>query len=141
MEASRIVQPHPQLRCNRMIFRIKNIKPDLSNSGKASASLQLTSQGCHPWGCQGSMAPLDFGRSVNPISTRGTDYAHLITTGTPGFSDLPTALKCSPWNIYQVHTINEPIELKIPPAHQVCNRCFENTIGICIALFDKERNL
>ena len=26
------------------------------------------------------------------MSTRGTDYAHLITTGTPGFSDLPTAL-------------------------------------------------
>ena len=24
----------------------------------------------------------------------GTDYAHLITTGTPGFSDLPTALLC-----------------------------------------------
>ena len=23
---------------------------------------------------------------------RGTDYAHLITTGTTGFSDLPTAL-------------------------------------------------
>ena len=23
---------------------------------------------------------------------RGTDYAHLITTDTPGFSDLPTAL-------------------------------------------------
>ena len=23
---------------------------------------------------------------------RGTDYAHLITSGTPGFSDLPTAL-------------------------------------------------
>ena len=23
---------------------------------------------------------------------RGTDYAHLITTGTPGFLDLPTAL-------------------------------------------------
>ena len=22
----------------------------------------------------------------------GTDYAHLITTGTPGFSDVPTAL-------------------------------------------------
>ena len=22
----------------------------------------------------------------------GTDYAHLITAGTPGFSDLPTAL-------------------------------------------------
>ena len=24
----------------------------------------------------------------------GTDCAHLITTGTPGFSDLPTALVC-----------------------------------------------
>ena len=24
----------------------------------------------------------------------GTDYAYQITTGTPGFSDLPTALKC-----------------------------------------------
>ena len=23
----------------------------------------------------------------------GTDYVHLITTGTPGFSDLPTALR------------------------------------------------
>ena len=44
-------------------------------------------------GCAGcAMAHPDFGRSVNPISTRGTDYAHLITTGTPGFSDLPTAL-------------------------------------------------
>ena len=39
-----------------------------------------------------AMAPPDFGRSVNPISTRGTDYAHLITTGTTGFSELPTAL-------------------------------------------------
>ena len=44
-------------------------------------------------GCAGcAMAHPDFGRSVNPISTRGTDYPHLITTGTPGFSDLPTAL-------------------------------------------------
>ena len=36
----------------------------------------------------GAMAPPDFGRSVNPIS----DYVHLITTGTPGFSNLPTTL-------------------------------------------------
>ena len=27
------------------------------------------------------------------FETRGTDYAHLITTGTPGFLDLPRALK------------------------------------------------
>ena len=40
----------------------------------------------------GAMAPPDFGRSVNPISTRVADYAHHITTGLPGFTDLPTAL-------------------------------------------------
>ena len=35
-------------------------------------------------GCAGcAMAHPDFGRSVNPISTRGSDYTHLITTGTP----------------------------------------------------------
>jgi hypothetical protein len=28
----------------------------------------------------------------------GTDYAHLITTGTPGISDLPTALQKSIFN-------------------------------------------
>jgi hypothetical protein len=46
-------------------------------------------------GCAGcAMAHPDFDRSVNPTSTRagGTDYAYLITTGIPGFSDLPTAL-------------------------------------------------
>ena len=33
------------------------------------------------WG-MGGLAP-DFGRSVHPISTRGADYAHLITILTP----------------------------------------------------------
>ena len=32
---------------------------------------------------------------LNLFQPGGTDYAHLITTGTPGFSDLPTALMCS----------------------------------------------
>ena len=41
----------------------------------------------------GAIAPPYLGRSVNPISIRGTDYAQLITTGTPGFSDLLTALR------------------------------------------------
>ena len=37
-------------------------------------------------GCAGcAMAHPDFGRSLNPVSTRGTDYAHLITTLTPDF--------------------------------------------------------
>ena len=38
-------------------------------------------------------SPLIFGRSVNPISTRGADYArHITTCPPPGFSDLPMAL-------------------------------------------------
>ena len=48
------------------------------------------------------MAPIDFGRSVNPISAKGTDYAHLITTGTLGFSDLPTALSHTHDVLYRV---------------------------------------
>ena len=44
-----------------------------------------------PVGAGIAMAPPDFERSVNPISTRGAHYAHHITTGPPGFSDLPTA--------------------------------------------------
>ena len=56
-----------------------------------SCVFTLKSRGVVPGGAGGAMAPPDFGRSVNPISTKGTDDAHLITT--PGFSDLPTALK------------------------------------------------
>ena len=33
-----------------------------------------------------------FDRTVNPISTRGADYAHHSTTSPPKFSDLATAL-------------------------------------------------
>ena len=36
---------------------------------------------------------LVFVRTINPISTRGTDYDHHSTISTPGFSDLATALK------------------------------------------------
>ena len=38
-------------------------------------------QGCRPWGCR---AP-DFGRSVNPISTRGGRLCPPNNTVTPGF--------------------------------------------------------
>ena len=40
----------------------------------------------------GASAPPNFDRSVNPISTRGADYAHHSTTSPPGFSDLATGL-------------------------------------------------
>ena len=45
------------------------------------------------WGAGGgALAPPVFGQTVNPISTRGVDYAHHSTTSPPGFSDIPTAL-------------------------------------------------
>ena len=40
----------------------------------------------------GAMATPDFGRSVNPISHQGGRLCPPNNTGTPGFSDLPTAL-------------------------------------------------
>ena len=36
--------------------------------------------------------PKIFADQLTLSQPGGTDYAHLITTGTPGFSDLPTAL-------------------------------------------------
>jgi hypothetical protein len=41
---------------------------------------------------RGAMKPPDFGRSVNPIPTKGGRLCPPNNTGTPGFSDLPTAL-------------------------------------------------
>ena len=44
-------------------------------------------------GCAGcAMAHPDFGNQLTLFQPGGTDYALLITTGTAGFSDLPTAL-------------------------------------------------
>ena len=46
-----------------------------------------------PRGAGGAMAPPNFGRSVNPILTKGGRLCPPNNTGTTGFSDLPTALK------------------------------------------------
>ena len=45
-----------------------------------------------PEGVEGVMATTDFGRSVNPISTKGGRLCPPNNTGTPGFSDLLTDL-------------------------------------------------
>ena len=37
-----------------------------------------------------ALAHLEFGSSVNPITTRGADYAHHITASPPGF-EIPAA--------------------------------------------------
>ena len=41
---------------------------------------------------KGKFADVLCGRPLTLFQLRGTDYAHVITTGTPRFSDLPTAL-------------------------------------------------
>ena len=52
----------------------------------------LNKPGLSQWGGGTSVSPV-FGQIVNPISTRGPDYAHRSTTSPPpGFSDLATAL-------------------------------------------------
>ena len=44
-------------------------------------------------GCAGcAMAHPDFGRSVNPISTRGADYAHHNIACPPGFENVTASL-------------------------------------------------
>ena len=43
---------------------------------------ERSARGADPRGAMAPGADSDFGRSVNPISTRGTDCTHLITTGT-----------------------------------------------------------
>ena len=49
-------------------------------------------QGRRKVGAWGALASPMFGRTVNPISTRGADYARHSTTSPPKFSDLATAL-------------------------------------------------
>ena len=50
-----------------------------------------------------------FWKSVNPISTRGTDYSQHITTCHIGFSDLPTALSWTEvWSI-----LSKALEAKV----------------------------
>ena len=43
-------------------------------------------------GGQGGLAHLEFGSSVNPITTRGADYAQRITASPPGFENPAAAL-------------------------------------------------
>ena len=41
-----------------------------------------------------ALAHAEFGSSVNPITTRGADYAHHITASPPGFENPAAALYC-----------------------------------------------
>ena len=46
------------------------------------------------WRAGGLRAPWEFGRSVNPIKTRGADYApHTTASPPPEIKKIPTPLK------------------------------------------------
>ena len=39
-----------------------------------------------------ALAPLEFQSSINPLTTRGADYAHRITASPPGFENPAASL-------------------------------------------------
>ena len=47
------------------------------------------------WGAGGALVPPVFGQTVNPISTRGANYAHHSNTSPPDFQTLRR-----PWSVY-----------------------------------------
>ena len=44
-----------------------------------------------------AVLPTQFGSSVNPITTRGADYAHHITASSPGFENPAASLSSKHW--------------------------------------------
>ena len=68
-----------------MPFR-KNIKVIKSDSFDYGFSAVM------PW-ARWALAHSEFGSSVNPITTRGVDYAHHITASPPGFENPAAALE------------------------------------------------
>jgi hypothetical protein len=65
------------MKTNNGVFVVFKTKHSAAASGWAGWAL------AHP----------EFGSSVNPITTRGADYAHHITASPPGFGNPAAALK------------------------------------------------
>ena len=64
----------------------KNCSSDWEKLAKFLTSLSAAASGWAEW----ALAHPEFGSSVNPITTRGADYAHHITASPPGF-EIPAA--------------------------------------------------
>ena len=78
----------------REAVKIKKLTPTrtiqiLSISLGYSAVMPLNN-GLAGW----ALAHPEFGSSVNPITTRGADYAHHITASPPGFENPAASLQC-----------------------------------------------
>ena len=54
--------------------------------------LQIYNRAVVSGGAEGTLAPPEFGSSINPIPTVGADYAHPTIASTLGFQNLTTAL-------------------------------------------------
>ena len=74
-----------------------------------------------PGGAGGAMAPPDFGRPINPISAKGSRLFPPNNTGTPGFSDLPTALNLQEQQL-QIRQLSSSrkISSKLVISKQIC---------------------
>ena len=59
-------------------------------------------------------APPHFGRSVNPIQTKGADHTHQITTLPSGYSEPPTALTPQPLSPHWILPLELPHSLPPP---------------------------
>ena len=68
------------------------------------------------WGRLGDHLPPDFGKLVNPISTRGVDYAHHVTTRPPppdfqNFLQPYTSSSCTVGNFLSPNLVEPEIKL------------------------------
>ena len=70
---------------------------------KKCLSIYSRCRGVVPVGARNAMAPTDFGRSVNPISTRVGRLSPPNNTGTPGFSNQ----FLQPWDAYLVLNLHK----------------------------------
>ena len=76
--------------CNQQILR--GYSDTMGKNRQRLIVLHMHNRGVVPGDAGGAMVPPDFGRSVNPISILGGRICPPNNTGTPRFSDLPTAL-------------------------------------------------
>ena len=64
----------------------------MSDSFRQITKWQSKIRGVARGGAEGALAPPEFGRSVNPIQTRGADYTPHTTASPSGFKKLSTPL-------------------------------------------------
>ena len=82
----------------------------------------------------GALAPTVFCQTVNPISTRGTDYAHHSTTSPPGFSDQAATM-----SIESLHLCDNE-DSKIVTESNPDENFHENKFENCESMFAKKNN-